>query len=65
MNLRLVNASGLAVGSTINESTSSIDNVEHVFLRNLPAGQYALEVNADTNNEDLRHSLGGSTRQRP
>jgi hypothetical protein len=51
LNLRLVNASGFVVGSTVDESISNIDNVEHVFLRNLPAGQYALEVTADTTNE--------------
>ncbi len=51
MDLRLINASGFVVGSTVDESVSSIDNVEHVFLRNLPAGQYALEVTADTDGE--------------
>ena len=48
LNLRLVNAAGFTVGSTVTESISSIDNVEHLFLRNLPPGDYALEVSADT-----------------
>lgn len=34
----------------IDQSSSSVDNVEHVFLRNLPPGQYLLEVTSDTNN---------------
>ncbi len=48
LNLRLVNASGFVVGSTVTESISAIDNVEHLFLRNLPPGEYALEVSANT-----------------
>ncbi len=45
LNLRLYAAGGLAVqGSAIDQSISAVDNVEHLFLRNLPAGQYALEV---------------------
>jgi hypothetical protein len=50
LNLRLANAAEFTVGSTITESNSSVDNVEHLFLRNLPPGDYALEVSADTNN---------------
>lgn len=34
--------------SPIDQSNSSVDNVEHVFLRNLPPGQYLLEVTSDT-----------------
>lgn len=33
-----------ALGAPVAVSASAIDNVEHVFLRHLPAGQYALEV---------------------
>jgi hypothetical protein len=47
LNLRLLNAAGFVVGSTVTESVSAIDNVEHLFLRNLPPGDYALEVSAD------------------
>jgi hypothetical protein len=50
LNLRLVNATGFTIGSTVTESISSIDNVEHLFLRNLPPGDYALEVSSGTNN---------------
>jgi hypothetical protein len=35
----------------VDESTSSVDNVEHLFLRNLPPGQYALEVSSVTTDE--------------
>jgi hypothetical protein len=32
----------------IDQSNSGADNVEHLFLRNLPPGQYMLEVTSDT-----------------
>lgn len=51
LNLRLAQASGFSVGSTVTESISSIDNVEHLFLRNLPPGEYVLEVSADISDE--------------
>ena len=35
--------------SPIDRSNSGVDNVEHLFLRNLPPGQYLLEVSSDTN----------------
>jgi len=31
----------------IDASTSAIDNVEHVYLKNLPAGRYEIEVSTD------------------
>ena len=34
--------------AVLDQSISVIDNVEHVFQRNLPAGQYALEVSSDS-----------------
>lgn len=48
LNLRLVNASGFVAGSTVTESISAIDNVEHLFIRNLPPGEYAFEVSSGT-----------------
>lgn len=48
LNLHLKNASGFTVGSTMDESLSAVDNVEHLFLRHLPPGDYALEVSAAT-----------------
>ena len=45
MDLRLHAANGFGVvGAPVAASLSAIDNVEHLFLRHLPAGQYALEV---------------------
>ena len=51
LNLRLVKASDFVVGSTVDECTSSADNVEHLFRRNLPPGQYALEVTSTAADE--------------
>lgn len=50
MNLHLKNASGFSVGTTIDESLSAVDNVEHIFLRHLPPGDYVLEVSSGTTN---------------
>jgi hypothetical protein len=50
LNLHLKNASGFSVGTTVDESVSAVDNVEHLFLRHLPPGDYALEVSAVTPN---------------
>ncbi|GEP41695.1 hypothetical protein [Brevifollis gellanilyticus] len=49
LNLHLRHASGFTVGAVVDESISSIDNVEHLFLRNLPPGEYVLEVSASSN----------------
>lgn len=51
LDLRLVKSSAFVPGATVDQSVSSVDNVEHLFLRNLPAGQYAIEVSADTVDE--------------
>lgn len=48
LNLHLRQASGLTPGVLIDESVSSIDNVEHLFRRHLPPGEYVLEVSAAT-----------------
>ena len=44
LNLRLRNVS---TGSIVAESASTIDNVEHLYLTAIPAGNYALEVVGD------------------
>lgn len=45
LNLRLRNStSSFALGTVVAESTSALDNVEHLYSTALPAGQYALEV---------------------
>lgn len=51
LNLRLVQASGFIPGSSVDESISVADNVEHIFRRNLPPGRYALEVTSTTAGE--------------
>ncbi|HEY2573854.1 MAG TPA: hypothetical protein VGH65_07285, partial [Verrucomicrobiaceae bacterium] len=59
LDLKLYAASSLAISSTLDQSASAIDNVEHIFLRNLPAGQYALEVSSDT--DEVRYGLAWQT----
>ena len=45
LNLRLHNSnSSFALGTVVAESTSALDNVEHIYRPTLPAGRYALEV---------------------
>lgn len=39
-------------GPPIDQSDSTLDNVEHIWLRNLPSGQYMLEVSSDTNDHN-------------
>lgn len=51
LNLRLFNATNFTVGSLLDSSVSTIQNVEHVYT-NLPAGRYALEVTGDTTGTD-------------
>jgi hypothetical protein len=46
LNLHLRQATGFTPGVLVDESVSGIDNVEHLFLRNLPPGEYVLEVSA-------------------
>jgi hypothetical protein len=48
LNLKLYAAGGLVVGALLDQSLSVVDNAEHIFQRNLPAGQYALEVSGNT-----------------
>ncbi len=52
LDLSLKKANGLTPGAEISSSISSVDNVEHVFQRNLPPGDYVLEVSANSNNRD-------------
>ena len=45
LNLRLRNSNAaFALGTVVAESTSALDNVEHIYVPALPAGRYALEV---------------------
>jgi hypothetical protein len=44
LTLKLYASNNFTVGTVIDQSNSTLDNVQHVFQYNLPAGQYALEV---------------------
>lgn len=49
--LKLFASSTFTPGAVpIDKSNSGVDNVEHLFKRNLPPGQYMLEISSDTNN---------------
>jgi hypothetical protein len=50
LTLKLYAASGFSVGALVDSSTSTVDNVEHVWQPALSAGRYAIEVTADTAN---------------
>jgi hypothetical protein len=47
MDLRLYDAAGFELGALRDASISAIDNVEHIWLQNLPAGRYAIVVTTD------------------
>ncbi len=47
LTLRLCRANGFTTGAPIDASVSPVDNVEHVYLRSLPAGRYVIEVTGD------------------
>ena len=50
LNLHLRHASGFTPGTQVDASLSVVDNVEHLFLRNLLPGDYVLEVSSDAAN---------------
>ncbi|OPZ78495.1 MAG: F5/8 type C domain protein [Actinobacteria bacterium ADurb.Bin444] len=63
LNLRLRNTtSTFALGTVVAESTSALDNVEHIYVPALPAGKYALEVfgPAGTTYGIAWNSIGGA-----
>lgn len=47
IDLRLYEATGFTPGAKLAESVSTIDNVEHIFSQNLPAGRYMIELTSD------------------
>jgi hypothetical protein len=47
MDLKFYSAAGFTKGSLIDQSISPIDNVEHIFLRQLRPGRYVFEVTSD------------------
>jgi hypothetical protein len=62
INLKLYNATGFTRGSQIDQSISTIDNVEFIVVKPIATGRYVFEVTTDTNWEyavawDLRSAL--------
>ena len=51
LNLDFYDSTGSFLGSLIDESKSTVDNVEHIYLQDLPAGTYHLKVSTDTNRD--------------
>jgi autotransporter-associated beta strand protein len=56
LNLALYHANGSSLGALVDQSVSTIDNVEDVFQRVLPNGQYVLQV--------TRSNSSGSAQQK-
>ena len=53
LNLKLYSASGFSLGSVLDSSTSSVDNLQHTYFNggntsSLHAGRYAIEVSSGT-----------------
>lgn len=49
IDLHLHEATGYAKGPQIDLSVSAIDNVEHIFVKDLPPGRYLIELTSDDN----------------
>lgn len=50
LNLKLYKVDGsFGLADLVTHSSSAIDNVEHVYVKTLPAGRYALKVDGPTN----------------
>ena len=47
MGLTLTNS----LGQTVDQSLSTVDNVEHIYLTNLAAGNYTLKISSDTSRD--------------
>lgn len=63
LTLKLFAATGFTLApSPIQQSNSSVDNVEHIFLRHLPPGQYALEVSWSTSVTPYEYALAWESR---
>lgn len=52
LNLKLYASTAFSPeASPINQSISTVDNVEHLWLRNLPPGQYMIEITSNTSDQ--------------
>jgi hypothetical protein len=52
LTLKLHTATGFTVGTLVDSSASTVDNVEHIYAPALAPGRYALEVTSDTTGVD-------------
>lgn len=53
LTLEFYTASGYSLGSLLDFSDSSVDNVEHIYQTSLAAGRYAISVSGDTAGQDF------------
>jgi hypothetical protein len=60
LNLRLYAATGFTLGAQLDSSTSTIQNVEHIYAPTLGAGRYCLEVTSDVSGTDYALAWGGA-----
>ena len=51
LNLEFYDSSDSFLGNLLDESKSTVDNVEHIYLQDLPAGTYHLKISSDTNKD--------------
>lgn len=47
MDMRFYNSTGGFLGTLLSSSLSTVDNVEHIYLKNLSAGTYTLAINSN------------------
>lgn len=47
IDLKLYRATGFTRGALVDQSISTLDNVEHIFLKQLTGGRYVFEVHSD------------------
>lgn len=60
LNLRLYAATGFTLDAQLDSSTSTIQNVEHIYAPTLGAGRYCLEVTSDVTGTDYALAWGGT-----
>ena len=51
LDLHLHESTNFATHTLLDTSTSMVDNVEHIYIKNLSVGQYAIEVEAHDSEE--------------
>jgi hypothetical protein len=51
MDLELYDSSSTFLGTLLDESVSTVDNVEHIYAQGLAAGRYTLRVTSDSDHD--------------